>query len=68
MLYVPADCAHGYQTLRDDSEVFYMVSTPYAPASARGFRWNDPTFGIEWPEVGARILNKRDQEYPDFTF
>jgi dTDP-4-dehydrorhamnose 3,5-epimerase len=67
MLYVPADCAHGYQTLVDDSEVFYMVSTPYAPESGRGFRWNDPAFGIEWREVGARILIERDQEYPDFS-
>jgi dTDP-4-dehydrorhamnose 3,5-epimerase len=67
MLYVPADCAHGYQTLVDQTEVFYMVSTPYAPESGRGFRWNDPAFGIEWRDVGATIVIERDQNYPDFT-
>lgn len=67
MLYVPADCAHGYQTLVDDCEVFYMVSTPYVPESGRGFRWNDPAFGIDWPHAGEVVLNQRDQQYPDFT-
>ena len=67
MLYLPADCGHGFQTLVDDTEVFYMVSTPYLPDSGSGFRWNDPAFGIDWPDVGARLLNQRDQEYPDFN-
>jgi dTDP-4-dehydrorhamnose 3,5-epimerase len=67
MLYVPADCGHGFQTLVDDTEVFYMVSEHYAPESGRGFRWDDPAFRIEWPETPERILLKRDQEYPDFT-
>jgi dTDP-4-dehydrorhamnose 3,5-epimerase len=67
MLYVPADCGHGFQTLSDDTEVFYMVSEVYAPESGRGFRWDDPAFGIGWPETQERILLKRDQEYPDFT-
>lgn len=67
MVYVPADCGHGFQTLVDDSEVFYMVSQPYAPESGRGFRWNDPAFGIEWPNFEAPILVERDRVYPDFT-
>ena len=66
MLYLPGDCGHGFQTLVDDTEVFYMVSHPYVPESGRGFRWDDPFFNIEWPEVGERVLLKRDQEYPDF--
>ena len=66
MVYVPADCGHGFQTLVDDTEVFYMVSQPYAPESSRGVRWNDSSFGIEWPEVGPRVLIERDQAYPDF--
>jgi dTDP-4-dehydrorhamnose 3,5-epimerase len=68
LLYLPEDCGHGYQTLVDNSEVFYMVSRVYSPESGRGFRWNDPAFGIDWPDVGARILNSRDQDYPDFYF
>ena len=67
LVYIPGDCGHGFQTLVDDTEVFYMVSQPYVPESGRGFRWNDPAFGIEWPDVGERILVNRDQEYPDFT-
>jgi dTDP-4-dehydrorhamnose 3,5-epimerase len=67
MLYLPGDCGHGFQTLVDDTEVFYMVSQPYVPESGRGFRWDDPAFSIEWPDVGNRVLLKRDQEYPDYT-
>lgn len=67
MVYVPGDCGHGFQTLEDDTEVFYMVSQPYAPQSGRGVRWNDPSFGITWPDVGSQVLIARDQEYPDFS-
>src|SRR5688572_5754736 len=67
MMYIPGDCGHGYQTLVDDSEVFYMVSNIYVPESGRGCRWNDPAFGIEWPELGEPVLIERDQRYPDFT-
>ena len=66
MLYVPGSCGHGFQTLVDDTEVFYMVSQPYAPESGRGTRWDDPAFGIDWPDVGERVLIERDQHYPDF--
>jgi dTDP-4-dehydrorhamnose 3,5-epimerase len=67
MIYIPGDCGHGFQTLEDDSEVFYMVSNPYDPASGRGFRWNDPAFGVEWPEAAEPILIERDRNYPDYT-
>ncbi len=67
MLYVPGDCGHGFQTLLDATEVFYMVSGVYASESGRGCRWNDPALGIEWPDVGERVLNERDEAYPDFT-
>lgn len=67
MLYLPAECGHGYQTLVDEAEVFYMTAGVYAPESARGFRWNDPAFGIEWRDAGRLILNDRDREYPDFS-
>lgn len=66
MLYVPKDFGHGFQTLRDNSEVFYQMSSQYAPESAGGVRWNDPAFNIEWP-ADNRIIYSRDREYPDFT-
>jgi dTDP-4-dehydrorhamnose 3,5-epimerase len=65
MLYLPEDFAHGYQTLEDDTEIVYQVSSPYAPESERGVRWNDPAFGINWPLTEA-IINERDRTYPNF--
>ena len=66
MIYLPAGLAHGYQTLTDDTELFYTVSDNYAPEYASGVRWNDPAFGIEWPHEKNRLINPRDQQYPDF--
>jgi dTDP-4-dehydrorhamnose 3,5-epimerase len=67
MLYIPEEFAHGFQTLADNSEVFYQMSTTFAPASARGVRFDDPVFSIEWPHADERIIIARDREYPDFT-
>jgi dTDP-4-dehydrorhamnose 3,5-epimerase len=66
MLYVPKDFAHGFQTLVDASEISYHMSHGYSPESARGVRWDDPAFGIEWPP-GERTIIARDREYPDFV-
>jgi dTDP-4-dehydrorhamnose 3,5-epimerase len=66
MLYVPEYFAHGFQTLEDDTEVFYQMSEFYYPESARGLRWNDPAFNIDWPE-GQRLISVKDQSYPDFV-
>src|SRR2546423_3187290 len=66
MLYVPKDFAHGFQTLEDETEVFYQMSDVYAPESGNGVRWNDPEFRIQWPE-GVRIILERDRNFPDFT-
>jgi dTDP-4-dehydrorhamnose 3,5-epimerase len=64
-LYVPEGFAHGFQTLVDESEVLYQMSHEYAPAHARGVRWDDPAFAIEWPEA-ERTISERDRTYPDF--
>jgi dTDP-4-dehydrorhamnose 3,5-epimerase len=66
MLYVPAGFAHGFQTLADDTEVFYQMSELHSPGHARGVRWDDPAFGIRWPD-DERIIAERDRTYPDFT-
>ena len=65
-LYVPEGFAHGFLTLAADSEVFYQMSEFYEPSCARGVRWNDPAFAIEWPPA-ERIIIERDQNYPDFS-
>lgn len=63
--YVPAGCAHGYQTLTDDTDVLYHVSTPYTPGAERGIRYDDPTFGIEWPHP-VMVVSEKDQAWASF--
>jgi dTDP-4-dehydrorhamnose 3,5-epimerase len=66
MLYVPEGFAHGFLTLEDATEVFYQITEFYAPASQKGFRWDDPAFAIIWPEK-PEFLSERDRTYPDFA-
>lgn len=65
MLYVPEGCAHGFQTLTDGAELFYQISVPYSSEHATGVRWDDPAFGISWPNPDP-IMSDRDRQYPDF--
>lgn len=65
-LYVPKGCAHGFQTLTDDAELFYQMSEFYAPALACGVRWDDPLFAIAWP-LPVQVISERDANYPDCT-
>ena len=67
MLYIPKGFAHGFQTLVDETEIFYQMSAFYHPDSGRGVRWNDPAFGIQWPETDRVILSDRDRLWPDYT-
>jgi dTDP-4-dehydrorhamnose 3,5-epimerase len=65
-VYVPRGFAHGFQTLADDTDVLYQMSEFYSEAHARGVRWDDPAFGIEWP-IPDPILSAKDASYPDFA-
>jgi dTDP-4-dehydrorhamnose 3,5-epimerase len=65
-LYIPDGFAHGFQTLVDDTEVFYQMSEFYSPDHSRGVRWDDPAFGIVWPDDDRTIL-ERDRGYPNFS-
>jgi dTDP-4-dehydrorhamnose 3,5-epimerase len=65
MLYIPEGFAHGFLTLQDQSEVFYQMSEFYVPELARGVRWNDPAFGIEWP-ISVSVMTDKDRTFPDF--
>jgi len=67
IMYIPPGCAHGYQTLMPETEVFYFVSANYSPAHQRGVRWNDPAFGIRWPLGAPARIHERDAAYPDFS-
>lgn len=64
-IFVPAGFAHGFQTVTDETEIFYQMSEFYHPELAAGVRWNDPGFGIRWP-IHPPILSDRDAGYPDF--
>jgi dTDP-4-dehydrorhamnose 3,5-epimerase len=65
-LYVPEGFAHGFQTLTDNTEVFYQMSEFYHPESAKGIRWNDSEFGIEWP-IEALVISEKDNSYPNWS-
>jgi dTDP-4-dehydrorhamnose 3,5-epimerase len=62
-LFIPPGFAHGFVSLTDETEVYYMISVDHAPQFSRGLRWNDPAFGIEWP-VPPAVISARDAEYP----
>ncbi len=63
MFYIPTGFAHGFQTLSDDAELLYFMSSEYVPEAATGVRYNDPVIGIEWP-MEPKELSERDQEWP----
>jgi dTDP-4-dehydrorhamnose 3,5-epimerase len=65
MLYIPEGFAHGFQTLADETEIFYQMSQFYAPEYASGVRWDDPALHIAWP-TDERTISERDRSYPDF--
>ncbi|MGZ8702796.1 MAG: dTDP-4-dehydrorhamnose 3,5-epimerase [Gaiellaceae bacterium] len=66
LLYLPEGCAHGFQTLLPNTEVFYQVSAAYAPEAERGFLWDDPAFGIAWPDAAERTISEKDGQWPDY--
>jgi dTDP-4-dehydrorhamnose 3,5-epimerase len=65
MLYAPEGFAHGYQTLSDDAEMYYMTSSYYAAAAARGVRYNEPAFAIAWP-LPVAAISEADATWPDY--
>ncbi len=66
MLYIPEGFAHGFQTLENDSEVFYQMFEFYSPEHACGVRWDDPAFGIVWP-LPNPFMSDKDRAYPFYN-
>lgn len=64
-LYIPPGLAHGFETLTDHTEVFYLMSAFYEPSAQRGVRWDDPAFAVRWPAPPA-IISDRDRSFADF--
>lgn len=65
MMYVPKGFAHGFITLEENTEAFYLAGAAYDPEQERGIRYNDPRFNIEWPMEPAAVSDK-DNNWPDF--
>ena len=65
MIYVPEGFAHGFQTLEDNTEVFYQVTKEYSPSHEGGLRWDDPVFGIKWP-LDQKIISEKDKTWKPF--
>jgi dTDP-4-dehydrorhamnose 3,5-epimerase len=64
ILYIPKGFAHGFQTLADETELLYHISTPYRPEHARGLRWDDAELSVSWPAAQERIISDRDKTLP----
>ncbi len=60
MMYIPKGCAHGFQTLKENSMVYYQMTEFFHPEAAHGVKWNDPRFKIEWPIQDLIMSNKDD--------
>lgn len=63
MLYVPERCAHGYQTLEENTEMYYMTSAFYTASAVRGVRFDDPAFCIQWP-LAPTMVSEQDRNWP----
>ncbi len=66
-IYIPRGVAHGFQTLTDDCDILYHIHPSFVAEAGRGVRWNDPAFGVAWPDADQRIVSPRDASYPDFN-
>jgi dTDP-4-dehydrorhamnose 3,5-epimerase len=64
-MYVPRGCAHGFQTLEDGTVALYHASAPYTPDAEGGIRFDDPTFGVDWP-LPVELISDKDRSWPDF--
>lgn len=65
-LLIPEGVAHGFLTLEPDTDVVYQITPAFRPGHEAGVRWNDPAFGIAWPEA-PKVIGERDAGYPDFS-
>jgi dTDP-4-dehydrorhamnose 3,5-epimerase len=63
MLYIPAGCAHGFQTLEDATELYYEITPAFVPGTGRGVAFDDPAIGVAWPLQGG-VMSDADRSRP----
>ncbi|MDY0743847.1 dTDP-4-dehydrorhamnose 3,5-epimerase [Paucibacter sp. R3-3] len=64
-LWVPPGFAHGFLVLSETADFLYKTTAYYAPQAEGSLRWDDPTVGIEWPDLGiAPLLADKDAKAP----
>lgn len=64
-LWVPPGFAHGFATLRPETEIVYKCTDYYAPDAEGALRWNDPDIGIEWGgDLSDPVLSEKDANAP----
>ncbi len=66
MFYIPEGCAHGYQTMENETEILYLSTAFYSPESEVGVKWNDPAFKIRWPIMENLLISEKDNNWPDY--
>jgi len=62
MMYIPRGCAHGFQTLEDNTMIYYQMTEFFRPECAQGVRWDDPVFKIDWPIIQKMIISEKDKK------
>ena len=63
-LYIPEGFAHGFLVLSENAEFCYKCTDFYYPGDEGGIAWNDPTLGIQWPEIeGEYQLSEKDKNW-----
>jgi dTDP-4-dehydrorhamnose 3,5-epimerase len=65
-LFIPEGVAHGFLTLEPDTDVLYQIAPAFRPGHEAGVRWDDPAFGIDWPDSPV-LISERDASYPDYA-